>query len=88
MSEARNDIDRLMQQYGSQLLVMRLPEKYREVIVLRCYQSLRQKEIAAALHISDRAVRLRLQKANTLLRERLKHRHGQVRHPGLPQPRA
>ena len=31
-----------------------------------------QNETAAALHISDRAVRLRLQRANAILRERLK----------------
>ena len=52
--------------------VMRLPDKLREVVLLRYYQNLKQKEIAAALHLTDRAVRLRLQKANALLRERLK----------------
>lgn len=52
--------------------VMGLPEKYREVILLRYYQSMKQKDIAKALRLSDRAVRLRLQKANAILRERLK----------------
>lgn len=52
--------------------VTRLPDRYREVVLLRYYQGLKQREIADALRISDRAVRLRLQKANALLRERLK----------------
>lgn len=52
--------------------VMRLPDRLREVILLRYYQNMTQKETAAALHISDRAVRQRLQRANTILRERLK----------------
>ena len=52
--------------------VMRLPDKLREVVLLRYYQNLTQKEIAAALRLSDRAVRQRLQKVNAILRERLK----------------
>ncbi|MBR3764203.1 MAG: sigma-70 family RNA polymerase sigma factor [Clostridia bacterium] len=52
--------------------VMRLPDRLREVILLRYYQNMTQNETAAALHISDRAVRLRLQRANAILRERLK----------------
>ncbi len=52
--------------------VMRLPDKLREVILLRYYQNMKQKEIAAALSLSDRAVRQRLQNANAILRERLK----------------
>ena len=49
-----------------------LPPRYREVILLRYYQDMKQKDIAAALHISDRAVRQRLTKANAILREQLK----------------
>lgn len=52
--------------------VMQLPVKYREVVLLRYYQDMKQKDIADALHLSDRAVRLRLQKANAILHERLK----------------
>lgn len=52
--------------------VLRLPEKYREVVLLRYYQRMTHREAADALHISDRAVRQRLQKANAILRERLK----------------
>jgi len=49
-----------------------LPPRYREVILLRYYQDMKQKDIAAALRISERAVRQRLSKANAMLRERLK----------------
>lgn len=52
--------------------VMNLPDKYREVILLRYYQDMKQKDVAQALHLSDRAVRQRLHKANAILRERLK----------------
>lgn len=52
--------------------VTALPPRYREVILLRYYQNMKQKDIAAALGVSDRAVRQRLQKANTMLREQLK----------------
>ena len=52
--------------------VTNLPPRYREVILLRYYQHMKQKDIAAALRISDRAVRQRLQKATAILREQLK----------------
>lgn len=52
--------------------VMKLPDRYREVILLRYYQGMTQKDAADALHLSDRAVRQRLHKANDILRERLK----------------
>ena len=52
--------------------VMALPDSLREVILLRYYQNMKQKEIAAALSLSDRAVRQRLQKANAILRAQLK----------------
>lgn len=52
--------------------VMRLPDKLREVVLLRYYQNMKQKEIAAALHLTDRAVRQRLQRANAILRAQLK----------------
>lgn len=52
--------------------VTALPPRYREVILLRYYQDMKQKEVAAALGISERAVRQRLQKANNILREQLK----------------
>ena len=52
--------------------VMRLPIKYREVILLRYYQGMKLKEIASALHLTDGRVRSRLNRANDLLRDRLK----------------
>ena len=52
--------------------VIHLPPRYREVILLRYYQHMKQKDIAAALRISDRAVRQRLNKATAILREQLK----------------
>ena len=52
--------------------VMRLPAKYREVILLRYYEGLKLKETASALGLSDGRVRSRLNKANELLRDRLK----------------
>ena len=52
--------------------VMALPPRYREVILLRYYQDMKQKEVAATLRISERAVRQRLKKANQILREELK----------------
>ena len=52
--------------------VTSLPPKYREVILLRYYQDMKQKDIARALHLTDRAVRQRLHKANAILREQLK----------------
>jgi len=52
--------------------VMHLPAKYREVVLLRYYEGLKLKEVASALRLSDGKVRSRLNKANGILRERLK----------------
>lgn len=52
--------------------VMRLPAKYRGVILLRYYEGLKQKEVASALGLSEGKVRMRLNKANEILRDRLK----------------
>ena len=52
--------------------VMSLPAKYREVVLLRYYKGLKLKEIASALRLSDGKVRSRLNRANTILRDRLK----------------
>ena len=52
--------------------VMRLPMKYREVVLLRFYQDLKLGEIAEALGISVGKVRRRLSSAGDILRERLK----------------
>ena len=52
--------------------VMRLPAKFREVVLLRYYEGLKLKEAASALRLSEGKVRSRLAKANDLLRDRLK----------------
>lgn len=52
--------------------VMRLPAKYREVILLRYYEGMKIREAASALRLSEGKVRFRLNKANQILRERLK----------------
>ena len=52
--------------------VMHLPAKYREVVLLRYYEGLKLKEVASALGLSDGRARSRLNKANELLRDRLK----------------
>jgi len=52
--------------------VMGLPAKYREVILLRYYEGLKLKEVAGALRLSVGKVRNRLDKANRILRDRLK----------------
>ena len=52
--------------------VMRLPAKYREVILLRYYEGMKLKEVSSALGLSDGKLRTRLNKANEILRDRLK----------------
>ena len=52
--------------------VMRLPAKYREVILLRYYEDMKLKEVSSALGLSDGKLRTRLNKANEILRDRLK----------------
>lgn len=52
--------------------VMRLPVKYREVVLLRYYEGLKLKEIASVLQLSEGRVRGRLNQANKLLKRRLK----------------
>jgi RNA polymerase sigma-70 factor (ECF subfamily) len=54
------------------LTVMKLPEKYKDVILLFYYQDLRIKEISRALEISENAVSLRLKRAREILNRKLK----------------
>ncbi len=49
--------------------IYELPDKYRDVLVLRYINELSDKEIASALAISDTAARKRLQRARERLRE-------------------
>ena len=52
--------------------VQALPPRYREVIALRYYQGLTLRETSDALRLSQTAVKARLNRANAILRERLK----------------
>lgn len=52
--------------------VLGLNAKYREVVLLRYYQGLKLRETAAALGLTEGAVRRRLSRANGLLRQQLK----------------
>ena len=52
--------------------VMRLPPKYREVILLRYYREMKLKECAQALGLPEGTVRSRLNRANHILKDRLK----------------
>ena len=52
--------------------VQALPPRYREVIALRYYQGLTLRETGAALRLSQTAVKARLNRANAVLRDRLK----------------
>lgn len=52
--------------------VMHLPDKYRQVILLRYYQDLKLEKVASALQLSTGKVRYRLNRANAILRDRLK----------------
>ena len=52
--------------------VMRLPEKYREVIILHYYQGLGSTEVARILHIPQATILTRLHRARKLLESELK----------------
>lgn len=52
--------------------VMHLPPKLREVILLRYYQNMTIRETADALHLAMSSIKARQQKANAILRSRLK----------------
>ena len=52
--------------------VMKLPEKYREVIHLYYYEDLSAKEIARILRITEGSVKMRLSRGRSFLRDVLK----------------
>ena len=56
--------------------IMRLPEKYKEVILLHYYEGLNQSEIAGILRVSSATVHRRLIKARALLKELLEGGNG------------
>lgn len=49
------------------LLALDLPEKYRQVLLLCCFQGMNQKEIAAHLGVSESTISRRMNKAVALL---------------------
>lgn len=49
--------------------VMLLPDKYKKVIILHYYDSMKIKEIADVLKISESAVKKRLERARTFMKE-------------------
>ncbi len=51
--------------------VLRLPAKYKDVILLRYYENMKLSEISDALHLSERTVRTRIGEANKRLHQRL-----------------
>jgi len=55
-----------------QLLIQRLPAKYRAVVVLRYWQDLSYEEIATALNLTPALVKARLHRARELLARHLK----------------
>lgn len=78
--DRRMDVDSLLEQPAAFVFpdntvlteVMRLPVKYREVVLLRYYEGLKLKEIVAVLRLSNGRVRSRLKQANAILKRRLK----------------
>ena len=52
--------------------IMRLPKKYREVILLYYYEDMKQNEIAEILSVSVTTVCRRIEKARELLKDMLK----------------
>lgn len=47
--------------------IVNLPARYREVLLLRCWQGMTVEETAKALHIGKRTVTYRMKKARILL---------------------
>lgn len=77
--DSRVDIDRMpepamadeLPDDSVSLEIMKLPPKYREVIILFFYQQMRVEEIAEALEVPRSTISSRLKRAKARLRERL-----------------
>lgn len=66
------DMEQVTERLHIEKALQRLPEEYREVIILRYFQELKLKEIAEVLEIGMPAVRYQLNKAKELLAQELK----------------
>lgn len=54
---------------GMQKYVMKLPEKYKDILVMRYGEELKNKEIAELLHMSESTVATRIERAKKLLKK-------------------
>lgn len=60
------------------ITILKLPMKYREIIIFYYYEEYKIKEIAAFLELSENTVKSRIVKARKLLREKLKSEDWEV----------
>jgi len=56
-------------------LIRNIPEKYRDVVMLRLYAELPFSQVAAALKISENSAKVIFHRAKKMLTEELKHEH-------------
>ena len=56
-------------------MIRRIPEKYRDVVMLRLYAELPFSQVAAALKISENSAKVIFHRAKKMLTEELKHEH-------------
>ncbi|WP_235801877.1 sigma-70 family RNA polymerase sigma factor [Ureibacillus manganicus] len=80
-SKPKNHRNRLVEQDEKLELaeaILRLPLKYREVIIYYYFEELPVIEVAQHLNLSDNTVKTRLRKARTLLKEELKNNQWEV----------
>ena len=62
----------------SPLPLSQFPEIYRDVLELRAYHGLSEKQIAAILDVEYATVRKRLERARAMLAEKMKQQEGEV----------
>lgn len=70
-TQYNDNIEDLLSVSAVKSAVEQMPESYRDIILLKVYHGLSDKEIALHLNISHNAVRKRLQRARVLLYEML-----------------
>lgn len=56
-------------------LISKIPDKYRDVVMLRLYAELPFSQVAAALKISENSAKVIYHRAKKMLMEELKHEH-------------